>query len=324
MDEYGVIAFPDIGNAVTLTAGSRAMSYLGYYEVGIRNNSGSFSVPNKTAGSTLYLVPIMFGTMIDGGAWAQAAVVDSLSINDNVVNFHVNNHNLITVKFAAFEILGVSTTTSTYGVILSDSSNYMELNSNTAGCCVWRGSVNINGAWSVPTTIPARQNAVVFANWSDPNAALTFDNASKQIRCYAPDGKSASVWANVCVFTSGFNLELPMYGDAIFNEAGQCTYSSLYAPIFLAGVAALNKTPGTWTACPVSAPLIPVGSVGAMRTGSGGKDYYLWSRCGVKMYNGSIAGGPGEYLGSFKEAGAASYSCVSPVSFPVLNLSDYF
>ncbi|WP_179038166.1 DUF6453 family protein [Limnobaculum xujianqingii] len=332
MNEYGLSILPDVtGKEVEITSGSRAMSYLGYYQTEVGgNNYITVTVPNKTPGSTLYIVPVRMGAMVLGGTGnvTSAIIVDNISINNNVITLHINEYyRYIYPSFAVFEILGAGDTAESYGIALSDATNYLEISDvSKAGCCVWSGNVTINGSWSIPTTIPGRQNAVVFANWSSPDAALMFDDSTKTISCYQVVGdgniQPATVNANIAIFSSDFNLELPEYGLAIWNANGVCTFSSKYAPMLLAGTISLNTNPGTWAYCPVTKPMIPVGGVGAMKVwSSGGRAG--WSECGVKMSGNAITGAAGRYMNSVTDSNM-NRSLVSPVSFPVLDATNYF
>ncbi|WP_219993946.1 DUF6453 family protein [Limnobaculum xujianqingii] len=332
MNEYGLSILPNVtGKEIEITSGSRAMSYLGYYKtVTDSNNYITVTVPNKTPGSTLYIVPVNMGTMVKGGTGAatSAIIVDRIAINDNVITLHINEYYIfIEPSFAVFEILGASDITESYGIALSDATNYLEISDTSkAGCCVWSGNVTINGSWSIPLDVPGRQNAVVFVNWSSPDATLMFDDSTKTISCYQVVGagniQSATVNANIAIFSSDFNLELPEYGLAIWNANGVCTFSSKYAPMLLAGTVSLNTNPGTWVYCPVAMPMVPVGGVGAMKVWTSGGQAG-WSECGVKMSGNAITGGAGRYMNAVTDTNM-NQSLVTPISFPVLDGTNYF
>ncbi|VEJ54656.1 DUF6453 family protein [Pragia fontium] len=327
MSVYGISITPEVtGKEIEITSGSRAMSYLGYYKTEVSNNNYiTVTVPNKTPGSTLYIVPVNMGTLVLGGTSSvtSAIIVDNININGNVITLHINEYyRFIYPRFAVFEVLGAGNTADSYGIALADSTNYLEItDSSKMGCCVWVGNVTINGTWSVPTSIPARQNSVVFVNWSSADAALIFDDTTKTISCYQNDSLT-TVNASIAVFTSGFNLELPDYGLAIWNANGQCTFSSKYAPLIASGIVSLNATPGTWVTCPVSRPMIPVGVVGATKTWSGG-GRAKWSECGIKMSGNRVTGGAARYMNNVADSNM-NRSLVSPVSFPVLDCNNYF
>ncbi|MGK4442715.1 DUF6453 family protein [Yersinia enterocolitica] len=321
----------DGGKGVYMTSGTRLLRFLGNYDTLGTGNPPSV-VLNGYTGGQLYLVPTSFGGVNTpaGAASAYAWYVTGYSMSGNRITFTTSDSNYGWATFSAFEI-PASPAFGTYGLFLQNSANFMAITDATAlGFCTWRGQVTISSDWQVPAGIPNRNNAVVFANWNDPNVSLLYDGPNKNIHCFAINStgstSNGSVVANICVFTTGFFPAPPSAGTAglaIFNTSGQCTYSSRYAPLILANTTQLSSTPNTWVNTGITRPMIPLPSLGGLPAGleqSGG--FIGWYLTAMRMSGSSITAGQGAYLNSVPMSDNRYGN--SPLALPVLNTDTYF
>ncbi len=314
-----------------MTSGTRLLKFLGYYDTNGTGNPPS-AVLNGYTGGALYLVPSDFGGVIQplGSSAVWAWWVTGYSMSGNRITFTTSESNKGWVRFSAFEI-PQSPAVGTYGLLLQDSANFMAITeSSELGFCTWRGNVNISGVWSIPAGIQNRDNAIVFANWDNPNVSLYYDSANKTINCYQINStgstSSGSVNANICVFTTGFFPEPPSPGTAglaIFNTSGQCTYSSRYAPLIIGGNMALSNQPNVWVNTGITSPMIPLPSAGGLPAGNiNNGNYRGWYKSAMRMSGSSITAGQGAYVNS---SNTLDYPYgISPISIPVLNADIYF
>ncbi|WP_145586674.1 DUF6453 family protein [Yersinia kristensenii] len=317
----------DGGKGVNITSGSRLLKFLGNYDV---SGSPARATLSGYTGGSLYLVPTRFGGVFSSGSSSFGWYINGYSLSGNQITFSTSDGGPGWAVFSAFEIPG-SPSFGTYGLLLQDSVNYMSItDSSTLGFCVWRGQANISSDWQVPAGIPNRENAVVFANWNNPDVSLNYDNDRKNIHCFQinPNGTTGngSVVANVCVFTTGFYPQPPSTGTAglaIFNTAGQCTYSSRYAPLILGKTVQISSTPNSWINTGIQKPMIPLPSLGGFPSGpimSG--NYRGWYRSAMRMSGSNITAGAGAYENS---SNTLDYpSGISPLALPVLNADTYF
>ncbi|KFC95699.1 DUF6453 family protein [Leminorella grimontii] len=331
---YGISITPEVTNKpMDITSGSRAMSYLGRYSVqGFNNSSKSnaITVSGRTPGSTLCVVPLTVTYVIDSGTYVDVDVVNNIWFSGDSIYFSTSmGYGLTRVDVAVFEVLGVSNATAKYGISLASATDYMEITSNSkVGCCVWTGTVTINQSWSVPTTVPGWDNAVVFVNWDDAGATLTYDDASKTIRCWRHSGGVASniypssVTANIAVFSSGFTLSPPAYGLAIYNATGACTFSSRYAPMMLSEIVTLPDVANSWVGCQSSKPMVPISQTGGAVFSESG--WQIWNHCGVKMSGNAVCGGAANRLTRSAVIRPVKSSYIARTPLPVIDGNLYF
>lgn len=338
MSDYGITIVPKTtGKTIDITSGMRSMKFLGNYNyknlTEVTSSRSYIDLKSKTSGSDVYLVPVVAGTPLHP-AVSSADYVFYISnywvSGDRLwIDFNLKTESMDSfakyIEFSVFEVIPKGTPALDYGIQLSDSTNFLELpDSSQTGCCVWAGSVTINGSWSAPSSIPNRANCVIFGNWSHSDHCLSFNNKNKTIYCHNSSGKSATVTAKIAVFSSGFYPQPPEFGVAIWNKAGNCTFSSDYPPIMLNRTVKLNQKPNIWVSTGVSSPLIPICSTGAAKSDRASMGYVDIQYCGIKMSGDKVCGGKGEYSGNSTEEKWHFEDGVSPIVIPVLDANNYF
>lgn len=337
MSNYGISILPSITNKeMDITAGSRSMRFLGIYGTAQTSDQQQgyrayIDIKGRTAGSQVYIVPIKIGAPYQDSVSTIVGLdyVKSYWLEgDRLWLQYTGVNDLKRWKFAeiaVFEVTAASAYSGEYGIVLQDATNYLEISdANSAGCCVWAVQVTISGSWSAPADIPMRDNCVIFANWSNPNVALGYNNSSKTISCYGLNGASASVTARIAIFSSGFFPTPPEYGFAIWNAQGQCTFSSDYPPLLIAGTVSLASRQNVWVSTPVSRPLVPVSSAGVVKGASVGNGYSSTFYCGIRMNGNQICGGPTYKTGMNTESSYTFPDGISPIAYPILDADNYF
>ncbi|MGP2409806.1 DUF6453 family protein [Yersinia sp. 2553 StPb PI] len=323
----------DGGKGVYMTSGMRMLSYLGYYDNTVKDGDTTRyqDIPNYRGGE-ICIVPTDFGGVLSpaGSSTSFGWWVTGYYMSGTRLHLSLNTSPMGWAKFSAFEVLPPQAFGS-YGLYMQNSTNVMAITDSSAlGFCTWRGNVTINGSWAVPAGVIARDNAMVFANWTDSNVSLYYDSVNKVINCYQINStgttSSGSVNANICVFTSGFFPQQPDPGTAglaIFNVNGQCTYSSRYAPMILAGFTSLSNQANAWVDTGVARPMIPLPSAGGLPAGNvQSGNYRAWYRSAMRMSGASITAGAGAYVNSSNTVDAPSGIC--PIRMPVLDTNTYF
>lgn len=321
----------DGGKGLDITSGMRILSYLGYFEN--TTVSGNYSqyqdIPNYKGGE-ICIVPTVFGGVISPPASSTSFGwwVKEYYMTGNRLNLNLEGGNGWT-KFAVFEVSPASS--GSYGLLLQDATNVMSITDNSSlGFCTWRGNVTISGSWYIPSNIINRDNAIVFANWADPNVSLYYDSSNKRINCFQinPSGStgSGSVNANVCVFTGGFFPQPPDAGTAglaIFNYNGQCTFSSRYPPMVLNKFTTISNRSNAWVDTGILRPMIPLPSAGGLPAGNiNSGNYRGWYRSAMRMSGSNITAGQGAYVNDSNTLDSPTGIC--PIKLPVLNTDTYF
>lgn len=338
MSDYGLTIIPKTtGKQIDITAGSRSMKFLGFYDYTKTSdqqsgNKAYIDIIGRTTGSSIYIVPVVIGFPYVSdpvSSIASIAYVDNYWMEGNRLWLHYwGASNSTTFKFAeiaVFEVLPAGVSSIEYGLTLTNATNYLEISSATqAGCCVWAGTVTINGSWSAPSSILNRPNCIIWGNWNNANITLMYDNAAKTIYCYDSSGKSASTSINILIFSSGFYPMPPDYGLAIWNAEGNCTFSSDYPPLILSGTVKLNTKVDNWVNTGIANPLIPICSTGAAKGGYAGQGYSAVHFCGIKMSNGRVSGGKGQLSDLVTESSWYFDDGISPLQIPFLDANNYF
>ncbi|MBA0205497.1 DUF6453 family protein [Pectobacterium aroidearum] len=194
-----------------------------------------------------------------------------------------------------------------FGLKLASGTNYNEIQDATkAGCLVYKYSGSISHLQELPSTIPNIKNSVVYARWNQDNVSVVLNDTanSKQFGLWIPEFSevpqpyNGSIQMDILVFSSGILIEPVPSGQVginVFNELGQCTFSSYNPPIMLNGSINFNDVAAQqWSALPTLNSMIPLSSsygthtIITARSGPGGESWYMLHilDIGVSMKNG--------------------------------------
>ncbi|WP_145569245.1 DUF6453 family protein [Yersinia mollaretii] len=341
MGYYGLQIRPnDGGKEINITSGARAASYLGEFVPSFPNDDGStvVQVPGLVAGAQMFVLPIYTASFSQppGSSAVRTLYASSISVGGNVVYIQLRNFNQYTdknakpVRFRCLQVMG-ATGGGNYGLALSDATNYSEINDAAiSGACVWRGVVQIAPNWQVPGNVPFRESCTVFAHWESGDVTLDFDETTKTISGWRRGGdiginqENINITAYVCIFSNGAPQIPPAYGLAIWNRAGQCTFSSDNAPLLLRGTIGIQRVPGYYTGAPagVGRMMVPLCRLGVheLRSSDNVMNYYA----GIRMSGNAATA----YLGRLNRNYIAVNNwvdfAITQISLPVIDANDYF
>ncbi|MBA0175102.1 DUF6453 family protein [Pectobacterium carotovorum] len=182
-----------------------------------------------------------------------------------------------------------------FGLKLASGTNYNEIKDATkAGCLVYKYSGSVKHLHELPSNIPNIKNAIVYARWStqDNVSVVLNDTAnSKQFGLWTPafsevpQPYGGTLQMDILVFASGHLISPVPSGQVginVFNELGQCTFSSYNPPIMLNGTINFNAvTAQQWSALPTPNSMIPLSSsygtctILTAASGPGGESWYM-------------------------------------------------
>ncbi|PHM59569.1 hypothetical protein Xsto_04044 [Xenorhabdus stockiae] len=188
---------------------------------------------------------------------------------------------------------------------------------NRLGYCVYRGRVTLGkqGQWRVPDSIPNRAQCLVFARTETPGAAVGMTHDKVMVNNDVPCAVS------VVIFSSGFALQRPDYGIAIYNASGRLTYSSHYTPFFLGEMIAVRN--GSGSARSISRPMVHVNRLAKLVRNVGGNSW-RFADSGFTFSGSTI---------SVSEAGKMNFEYIQvnnfsykPINYDIyaINYDDYF
>ncbi|WP_145507264.1 DUF6453 family protein [Yersinia alsatica] len=340
MAYYGLQIRPnDGGKEINITSGARAASYLGQFEPSFDDNGATVvQVPGLAVGAQMFVLPIRTAVVSTptGSSTAITLAASSISIGGDLVYIQLKGFNKNTdrnkrpVLFRAMQVMG-ATAGGNYGLALSDATNYSEINDAAiSGACVWRGVVQIAPNWQVPGNVPFRESCTVFAHWESSDVTLDFDETTKTISGWRQAGdigfnqENINITAYVCIFSNGAPQIPPVYGLAIWNRAGQCTFSSDSAPLLLRGTVGIQRVPGYYSGAPagVGRMMVPLCRLGAheLRSSNNVMNYFA----GIRMSGNAVTA----YLGRFNLNYIAVNNwidfAITQLPLPVIDANDYF
>lgn len=354
---YGLLVYPDDGQkAIDISISSRVLSYLGRYDT-VRdtlttgdNVSWNVTLNTPGTGGTAVVIPnigvfvqqlsnnprvdILRGITVSGSTMT---VSGYLSLGSGRFNVSV------------FEIPSAQSGVESYGIAMSDSANFMALTDvSRFGYVTYRGTIDVNGTWDIPTTVPNRDTCVVFARFNSTATPLWHDRDTNQLRTYTGFGSNngsvvggSITGIQIVIVSTGFVPENPSsgYGVVIRNASGVNTYSSKYPPvIWRGGYFGLpfyieNSTGDAskiqWNAASgnVSLPMVPLGSYG-FQCGDFSTTGTFPQK--VALYSGLLMSGNSISTYRAKPANGSIYYAQYPVraqigyNLPCIDAADYF
>jgi len=202
----------------------------------------------------------------------------------------------------------------TYGIYMQDATDFCTISDvNRFGYVTYRDTININGAWTIPTSVPNRESCVIFARWNNTDTPLFFDRDSLQIQTFTGFGSSdGSVQGGtvngvqIVIVSTGVTPPVPQsrYGTIIVNASNQITFSSAWPPVIWRGSTYSfpyyvendtgwgAKIQWNGSSGNVSQPMVPLGSFGFQCgdwSASGTYPYKVALRSGLLMSGNSVS-----------------------------------
>lgn len=336
---FGLHIVPaDGGKIINFTANLKAAGYLGNYRPALDNNGRTTSNSSLSPDAQLFVIPRSTGIIFQypGSAVTNTIFCNNISISGGTVTCSYTNFNSFNdpgrtpINYDTFQIIGSQR--QGFGLFLQDSTNFFSItNSTIIGQCTYRATVNINGSFQLPSSIPNLANAVVFANWNRGDRALYLDRSNMSINVYnedsGPPNQGGDCTVNIVVI-SNTQHEPHNGGLTLWNpDTGNVAFSSKRPPFIYRGVGVqLNQQPGVYTGIGngISSPMIPLCSVGGQKSNNPVGTFWQIFNCGLKMQNNSVTGWRCNQVGNHSVNGANFGNVVSPITLPVIDAADYF
>ncbi|PHM75120.1 DUF6453 family protein [Xenorhabdus kozodoii] len=188
---------------------------------------------------------------------------------------------------------------------------------NRLGYCVYRGRFTLgkNDQWRVPDTIPNRAQCLVFARTETSGAAIGMTHDKVIVN------NDVACEVYVVIFSSGFTLQKPDWGVAIYNATGHMTYSSYYSPFFMGEMIAVRN--GRGSANTIARPMVQINRLAKLVRDVGG-NWWRFADSGFVFSGNTI---------SVSEAGRMDFTYVQVNNFSyksidydiyAINFDDYF
>ncbi|MBK5072241.1 hypothetical protein I2492_04320 [Budviciaceae bacterium CWB-B4] len=332
MAEYGFLISQGTGKTINITSGARAASFLGVKDNGQYPNWQDWNncyFTDYVAGTSMYVIPIITANFnpVPGGAYPALTYATYFDISGSKVTPRFNSDTPNNMRIAAMQIYPAGNP-GAYGLALRDATDFSAItNSGMAGVVTYSARVLISGTWYLPAAIPGREYGVIFANFTNPNVSLAPTPDLTGVIATDFSGNAATVEAYIVYVSSGFNLTIPQYGFAIYNTAGQATFTSAHTPLLLRGEVSMPGSGMQWVGAPagIQQMMVPVCSPGADFT-TGQRNQYLLYRSGITMNGNSFAIAHSQLTGSFTTGSYVGLPrwCITSTTIPVLDATDYF
>lgn len=359
-DIYGARITPDDGGKqIILDASMRYASYLG--SASMMANAGSVGgFKPQPANSRTLIVPRSMVRVYQGTnpAGPPMAFINSISFDGSNVLYNVRYINpggntAPAVEAGYVDVFSVSYAANPavqYGVRITNGANFMEIGDiSYLGFVTYRATVNISGAWAIPSDVVNLGSYIVFARWSNTETPLFLDRAANTIRTYTGFGSSdgsgqggAVSNVQIVIVSCGFSPSLPVsgYGMVIRNASNQVTYSSKYPPVMwtdayynVGAYENYDDTTGevqSWVnpTGTVSQPMVPLCSLGVQRgdysRSANNYTYRICLEAGLKMSGNAItsarARSTGREVVLYQYPKAVQAAC----QLPCIDASYYF
>lgn len=341
---YGLYVWPDDGGKfVDISSSARLPSFCQNLQLRSPDSSGgdiNTPIPSLVPGSTPFVVPRQTLFVYDNYPSTVPITSGINSVRFNGTTFIANAfgpRQSICGNIDIYQCLPPEAVGGQYGIYMQDASNFTAItDTSKLGFVVWRGVINVSSTWTIPTDIPNRASAIVFARWNDTSHSLYFDRDNMRLGSYNNINGSLEGSINnvqVVIITSGFSPANPNngFGVVIRNANGVNTYSSKYPPmIWRGGSWTPNSVPGNYTAPVgnVSQPMVALCSLGYQWGGSlggaGGINWWVTTLCGLRMSGNSITAYGAYRTRDTVEGYTSRYYIVTGISVPCIDAADYF
>lgn len=358
---HGFMIRPDDGGPIIdISDSSRVLSSLGRYKVKGASSPGNSTFVNvgitsMTTGGTAVVIPTKSCEFYELSNPPSVDILRGATVSGSTmrVNFYQENGYGSSSNYIAdmnvFEIPAANSGLPAYGIAMYNSVNFLAITDvSRFGYVTYRGTINVNGTWTIPSSVPNRENCVVFARFNSTGTPLWHDRDTNQLRTYTGFGGSGGAGVGgsisniqIVIVSTGFVPPNPAsgYGIVIKNASGVNTYSSKYPPVIWRGgyfpfsFYLENSTGGAgkvqWIGATgnVSQPMVPLGCYG-FQCG----DYETGGEYPQKIahYSGLLMSGNSVSTYRCKPAGGQVYFYTSPVraqmgfNLPCLDAADYF
>lgn len=317
MPEGILIDYNDGRPVMAITAGLRAPSFCKSFTLDdCIYSSGRTRIDTPLSqGSEVVLIPKEPVHIIDGGQYASAVWMQSLSRNGNsgiyITNASNNGEAAANWEGSIFEILPVATYNE--GLLVSDSTDFTAIsNASKLMTCVYSGSVTINEALKLPVS------GIPFAKWSNPDVSIGFDGTNLYAVNSAYSGRD-DVRANVTIDLVIFGNKAPVAGDGITmtNSSGQVTFSTLSKPFLYSKSIEISDSFQS-----IGTDMVCLMFTGAMNNSIGG--YNCVRRKGITMLNGQVRSNRNLLYGNYYIQGGWYVQFNANISTPILTIPNMY
>lgn len=252
---YGLRIIPDDnGPPIVIDTSSRMLSSLGRYQVPGQRDAGNhtinITIPGMT-GNNPVIIPnkTCFITANANSGIPYIHVLTGISASGSTLQVTINQGSDFippTPNIADLNVFEITPAQpQSYGIAFYDSTNFLAITDQTRfGYVVFRATINVNGTYTLPSSIPNIANCVVFANWDNPDYSVWYDRDNHQIKAYGSFSSAQGSVANgvinnmqIVVVATGFVPPMPDsgWGFIIRNAQGVTTFSSKYMPVIWKG-----------------------------------------------------------------------------------------
>ncbi|WFQ80306.1 DUF6453 family protein [Xenorhabdus sp. SF857] len=216
------------------------------------------------------------------------------------------------------QVCGYPKNTGSFGIQLAGMNGISTIaDQNRLGYCVYRGKFTLgkNGQWRVPDTTPNRTQCLVFARTDTAGAAIGMTHDKVIVN------NDVACEVHVVIFSSGFPLQQPEWGVAIYNVSGQITYSSYYAPFFTGEMISVRNGRGTTKT--IAKPMVQVNQLAKLVKNVGGNSWRFADSGFVFSGNAISISEAGRMEFNYVQVNNFSYK---PIDYDIyaINFDDYF
>lgn len=357
---FGLIILPDDNRKyIDISTSSRVLSSLGRYNVYPTGGTGGnvrqdVGITSKVTGGVAVAIPTKGVALAQGGNFPRVNVLTGIQVSGSTMSVYGNQSftgssgpNYYDISL--FEIPNANSGLEAYGIAMYDSVNFLALTDvSQFGYVTYVNTIDINGAWSIPDSVPNKSTCVVFARWNNGSTPIYHDRDAGQLQTFTGfSSTSGSVQGGsvsgvqVVIVSTGFVPSPPSsgYGVVIRNASNTITYSSKYAPVIWRGgyfgipgyvendTGGASKIQWIGSSGNVSQPMVPIGSYGFQCGDYSTTGTYPQK---VALYSGLLMSGNSISTYRAKSAGGSVYYYQYPVraqmsyNLPCLDASDYF
>ncbi|MCU1787529.1 hypothetical protein CUU54_01495 [Pectobacterium polaris] len=308
--DYDLLIYPDILNGKGMSlAGCVSFSYLQTIvlpQTGNRQNQSftfQYTLQNKTSGSTIVIAPVKTVEHVLYGSFGDYRIsgVTGYTVSGNTLTVNVYSQAWMVAGgpnsgsgiLKIFEIIDHNSAPDSgmYGLSIYNGVDWSEFTDKSkVGALAFHETVTIGaGGWLLPDSIPNKETALVFADWSSATSSLEFDSVGNRVICNGP-----AITAEIFIFCSDFTLSEPDYGLSIFDENGVLRFSSENPPMCYPNTSI--TTSFTEKTLPSSSSLVMLTRYGPyiVEIASNKSQYY---NAAIRLVGGTISIVRGSYIG---------------------------